>query len=91
DDHFSVDGTLIDAWASMKSFRPKDAGGAGGSPAGGGGGRNADGGIRARDARAARRGGWLRPLIRPHGAARLEVSYFVRLMNSSTVPSGSRK
>jgi IS5 family transposase len=22
-DHFSVDGTLIDAWASMKSFRPK--------------------------------------------------------------------
>jgi len=42
DDHFSVDGTLIDAWASMKSFRPKDAGGAGGSPAGGGGGRNAE-------------------------------------------------
>jgi hypothetical protein len=26
DDHFSVDGTLIEAWASMKSFRPKDAG-----------------------------------------------------------------
>jgi transposase len=24
DDHFSVDGTLIQAWASMKSFRPKD-------------------------------------------------------------------
>lgn len=23
-DHFSVDGTLVDAWASMKSFRPKD-------------------------------------------------------------------
>ena len=23
-DHFSVDGTLIDAWASMKSFKPKD-------------------------------------------------------------------
>jgi len=23
DDHFSVDGTLIEAWASMKSFRPK--------------------------------------------------------------------
>ncbi len=23
DDHFSVDGTLIAAWASMKSFRPK--------------------------------------------------------------------
>ena len=26
-DHFSVDGTLIDAWASMKSFRPKDGSG----------------------------------------------------------------
>jgi transposase len=26
DDHFSVDGTLIDAWASMKSFRPKEGG-----------------------------------------------------------------
>jgi transposase len=25
-DHFSVDGTLIDAWASMKSFRPKTDG-----------------------------------------------------------------
>lgn len=23
-EHFSVDGTLIDAWASVKSFRPKD-------------------------------------------------------------------
>ena len=23
-DHFSVDGTLIEAWASMKSFRPRD-------------------------------------------------------------------
>jgi len=26
DEHFSVDGTLIQAWASMKSFRPKDQG-----------------------------------------------------------------
>ncbi|MEE9359797.1 MAG: IS5 family transposase [Hyphomicrobium sp.] len=24
DEHFTVDGTLINAWASMKSFRPKD-------------------------------------------------------------------
>ena len=24
DDHFSVDGTLLQAWASLKSFRPKD-------------------------------------------------------------------
>ncbi|MCP1545775.1 transposase [Methylorubrum extorquens] len=26
-EHFSVDGTMIDAWASMKSFRPKDGSG----------------------------------------------------------------
>ena len=26
-DHFSIDGTLIDAWAGMKSFRPKDGSG----------------------------------------------------------------
>jgi IS5 family transposase len=34
-DHFSVDGTLIDAWASMKSLRPKgggDGGVGGGNP-----------------------------------------------------------
>jgi hypothetical protein len=27
DHHFSVDATLIEAWASMKSFRPKDGSG----------------------------------------------------------------
>lgn len=31
-EHFSVDGTLIDAWASMKSFRPKDGSGEPSSP-----------------------------------------------------------
>ena len=40
-DHFSVDGTLIEAWASMKSFGPKD--GSGELPtAGGGRNREAD-------------------------------------------------
>jgi transposase len=29
EEHFSVDGTLIEAWASLKSFRPKDEGDAG--------------------------------------------------------------
>ena len=38
-DHFSVDGTLIEAWASMKSVKPKDGSGA---PPAGGGGRNAE-------------------------------------------------
>jgi transposase len=37
-EHFSVDGTLIEAWASMKSFRPKD--GSGAPPTDGG--RNAE-------------------------------------------------
>jgi transposase len=30
DEHFSVDGTLLEAWASHKSFRPKDGDGDGG-------------------------------------------------------------
>jgi transposase len=42
-EHFSVDGTLIEAWASMKSFRPKEPPDVGGTPNGEktGGGRNA--------------------------------------------------
>jgi transposase len=36
-DHFSVDGTLLQAWASHKSFKPKD-----GPPAGPPAGRNAE-------------------------------------------------
>jgi transposase len=38
-EHFSVDGTLIEAWASMKSFVPKDGSGA---PPMADGGRNAE-------------------------------------------------
>jgi transposase len=38
-DHFSVDGTLIEAWASMKSVKPKDDPG---EPPAQGGGRNAE-------------------------------------------------
>ena len=38
-DHFSVDGTLIEAWASMKSVKPKDGSG---EPPARGGGRNAE-------------------------------------------------
>ncbi len=34
-DHFSVDGTLVEAWASMKSFRPRDDEDDGGGDAGG--------------------------------------------------------
>jgi hypothetical protein len=40
DEHFTIDGTLIEAWASMKSFSPKDGPGDGAPP--GGGGRNAE-------------------------------------------------
>jgi transposase len=38
-DHFSIDGTLIEAWASMKSVKPKDGSG---EPPTQGGGRNAE-------------------------------------------------
>jgi transposase len=41
-DHFSVDGTLIEAWASIKSFKPKDS--PGDPPADGG--RNAEANFR---------------------------------------------
>ncbi len=42
-DHFSVDGTLIEAWASMKSVKPKDGPKDGsGAPPAGGGDRNAE-------------------------------------------------
>ena len=47
DEHFSVDGTLIEAWASMKSFRPKEGGD---DDAPSAGGRNAE-----RDFRGERR------------------------------------
>ncbi|MDR3472284.1 MAG: IS5 family transposase [Devosia sp.] len=41
-DHFSVDGTLIEAWASMKSFKPKAEGGDDPPAPPAGGGRNAE-------------------------------------------------
>jgi Transposase DDE domain len=34
DEHFTVDGTLIEAWASQKSFRPKDGSGKPARPGG---------------------------------------------------------
>ena len=40
-EHFRVDGTLIEAWASMKSVRPKDEPRDQDPPAGGGGSRKA--------------------------------------------------
>lgn len=39
DDHFTVDGTLLESWASLKSFRPNDGGAA---PPPADGGRNAE-------------------------------------------------
>jgi transposase len=41
-EHFSVDGTLIEAWASMKSFVPKEDGGPPAGKGGGGTSRNAE-------------------------------------------------
>jgi transposase len=43
-DHFSVDGTLLEAWASHKSFKPKD----GPPPPGASGGRNSEVDFRGR-------------------------------------------
>jgi transposase len=43
DEHFSVDGTLIQAWASMKSFQPKEEPAGAEPPAGGDAGPGKDG------------------------------------------------
>jgi transposase len=50
-DHFSVDGTLIEAWASMKSFKPKSGRD---EPPAEGGGRNRKRIFTARSARTTR-------------------------------------
>ena len=65
-EHFSVDGTLIEAWASMKSFRPKDPGD-GDEPCRGGG-RNARSTSKARSARTRPTGA--RPIPTPCSTAR---------------------
>jgi hypothetical protein len=59
-DHFSVDGTLIEAWASMKSFKPKD----GDEPPADVGGRNGEA-----DFRGERRSNDTQPLDRPGSEA----------------------
>ena len=47
DEHFSVDGTLIQAWASMKSFQPKEPAGGGEPPAGSDAGPGGDDAVSA--------------------------------------------
>ena len=57
-DHFSVDGTLIDAWASMKSFQPRDGDGDGdGGSVGGNSGRDFHGEKRRNETHASRTDG----------------------------------
>ena len=40
DEHFTADGSLLEAWASVKSFRPRGEGGQGPADSGGSGGRD---------------------------------------------------
>jgi hypothetical protein len=55
DEHFSVDGTLIQAWASMKSFQPKEAASGAEPPAGGDANLSRNGGVPAAETLAAGR------------------------------------
>lgn len=72
DEHFTVDGTLIEAWASQKSFQPKD-----GPPAGDG--RDFRGQQRRNDTHASRTDPDAKLYRRtPHGEARL--SYLGHLL-----------
>jgi transposase len=78
-DHFTVDGTLLQAWASLKSVRPRDDDSAG-PPAGGGRNREVD----FRGSGAATRHTSPRPMrrrvsraratVRRHGSASLATS-----------------
>lgn len=54
-DHFSVDGTLLEAWASIKSFRRRDGGDGDGSRTGGGPGGHPVGRNAERDFRGEQR------------------------------------
>ena len=66
DEHFSVDGTLIEAWASMKSFCPKDGSGTAPAP-----GRNGE-----RDFHGEKRSNETprRPILTPGFTARDQAS-----------------
>jgi transposase len=57
DEHFSVDGTLIQAWASMKSFQPKEAASSTEPPAVGDAGPGQDGGASTEEPAAGRDAG----------------------------------
>jgi hypothetical protein len=61
DEHFSVDGTLIEAWASQKSFKPKDG-------SGDGDGANWHNQKRSNETHASTTDPESRPTARPRGA-----------------------
>src|ERR671921_2012593 len=68
-EHFSVDGTLIEAWASMKSFRPKDSGGEPPGP-----GRNGERDFRGERRSNATHASTTGPDARPYREARGQAS-----------------
>jgi transposase len=71
DEHFSVDGTLIEAWASLKSFRAKDGGDEPPSgPAGGGQKRGRNG---ERDFRNEKRSNDTHASTRPSSTGRAKA------------------
>ena len=69
DEHFSVDGTLIEAWASHKSFRPKD--GSGDDD----GGADFHGQQRKNDTHASTSDPDSRPTARPPGGKQSSVTW----------------
>jgi len=67
DEHFTVDGTLIEAWASQKSFQKKDG-------SGDGAGRNFHGDQRRNDTHASKTD-WEAKLYRKGGGQEAKLSY----------------
>lgn len=85
DEHFSVDGTLIEAWAGQKSFRPKDGRG----PRGGGGAADFKGQRRSNDTHRSTTDADARLYKKGHGQeARLAYIGNVLIENRSTLAVG---
>jgi len=81
-DHFSVDGTLLEVWASPKSFRPKDGSGEPPGP-GRNGGRDFHGERRRNDTHASHRGEELARQL----AVQQPVAVLVKVVASHTASS----
>ena len=84
DEHFSVDGTLLQAWASMKSFQPKEPAGGGEAPASDDAGPGEDGGAPTGAKEAADRGEAASAAESPSAVRNAEVDFHGQKRSNET-------